>query len=681
MNSNIHTVGGNNTTNGNAPVNESNGDTINNNNPHYISSGGGGTVATTTVWCCVMTFYRVAVFSYLATLDGEVLFPEEDNDCEPVEEMTMMDKDAYTAAGDDNVDSSKTKYDDDDDNNNSMVQQWLRSQNVSIQFQEAHCPPPRRNGRRRQQQEQKRHHVFQMPLASIERVEKMLASSQIAMSGYGVGIHPSSSYSLSTPTSTTIGGFASSGGSGVAVMQQLLPSSSSFSSSTVTASSSGAMMSSAMMSLGSQMMPLLGGMASGISGGVVGSSSGSGNVNLISNGGNKRSNALMGTESMEGYANSSGNSSSSSLPLGIKLHGKDGGRWIAFSTCSHSDAMRAHEALNTYAFPGRRNLGYLFAFESRRAEVMMLAAASSASQGGDGGQGNMEHRQDANDARVTSTTTQGAGNGGSTMTTTAAAAKPTRRRFVPLEEYKRQGIFQSRCSGGGDGESSSGGGDGGGGTALAMSYGSPWAPILAANANYGLCATYPSVLVGPRSIVGSGSDDGMDGVASTNENNAGLLRRCAAFRAGNRLPSLTWGSSSHGGSIWRASQPKVGLQGNRSIEDERYLYAIGEEARRANLEADDVRRQSGDGGVAGGTTATIERSPVEFLRMLCGRNNESDLIMEAAGNSPCLLKIMDMRPKTSAMANRTQGYGYENTNHYRGMTINFYGIGNIHAVR
>ena len=147
----------------------------------------------------------------------------------------MMDKDAYTAAGDDNVDSSKTKYDDDDDNNNSMVQQWLRSQNVSIQFQEAHCPPPRRNGRRRQHQHQlqQRHHVFQMPLASIERVEKMLASSQIAMSGYGVGIHPSSSYSLSTPTSTTIGGFASSGGSGVAVMQQLLPSSSSFSSSTV----------------------------------------------------------------------------------------------------------------------------------------------------------------------------------------------------------------------------------------------------------------------------------------------------------------------------------------------------------------------------------------------------------------------------------------------------------------
>jgi hypothetical protein len=53
-------------------------------------------------------------------------------------------------------------------------------------------------------------------------------------------------------------------------------------------------------------------------------------------------------------------------PLGIILHGKDGGRTIRFSAASHADAQRVQEALNNYAFPGRRNLGYLFAFESRR---------------------------------------------------------------------------------------------------------------------------------------------------------------------------------------------------------------------------------------------------------------------------------------------------------------------------
>lgn len=55
--------------------------------------------------------------------------------------------------------------------------------------------------------------------------------------------------------------------------------------------------------------------------------------------------------------------------------------------------------------------------------------------------------------------------------------------------------------------------------------------------------------------------------------------------------------------------------------------------------------------------------------------------MSEEANSGCTLKIMDMRPKSAAMGNRTQGYGYENTNNYRGSTIGFYGIGNIHAVR
>jgi len=241
----------------------------------------------------------------------------------------------------------------------------------------------------------------------------------------------------------------------------------------------------------------------------------------------------------------------------------------------------------------------------------------------------------------------------------ATAALPTSRRFVPLEEYERQGIFKSR--GGGplginDGEAA---------PMTTMTYSSPWAPILNANANYGVCSTYPSMLVGPRSIVGEGDD-----------NNIGLLRRCAAFRSENRFPALTWGSPHDGGSIWRASQPKVGLQGNRSMEDERYLWAIGEEAKRANLAADARDK----GGVGGGSIRHSKKAPLDFLRMLCGRNNESDLIMEG-NNSSCMLKIMDMRPKSAAMGNRTQGYGYENTNNYRGTTINFYGIGNIHAVR
>ena len=39
---------------------------------------GNDVAGVTTVWCCVMTFYRAAVFSYEATLDGQVLLDDKD---------------------------------------------------------------------------------------------------------------------------------------------------------------------------------------------------------------------------------------------------------------------------------------------------------------------------------------------------------------------------------------------------------------------------------------------------------------------------------------------------------------------------------------------------------------------------------------------------------------------------
>jgi len=527
---------------------------INNNN----GSDSGDDIVT--VWCCVMTFYRVAVFSYQATSDGQVLLP--------------------STSDDNGIDNHRE---------DKMIQGWLNSQSVSIQFQAAYY----------RSRQSAYHHVFQMPLASIERVEKTLSSSQRS-----TNVHSSLYLSSSSSSSSAV----------------LSAASHSKSSS----STANAMINSAMVSLGSQIKKeLLGTMARDLPGSTS-------NFNLLTNGiHGSNGNSMLGTSSM-------------GEPLGIILHGKDGGRWIEFSTCNSIDAQRAHEALNTYAFPGRRNLGYLFAFESRRAEVMAATA-------------------DVEKANETSTTASAA---------TTAAANPTRRRFVPLEEYERQGIFQMRRQ---SSSISSDGGEGGG-----EEHPSPWAPILTANANYGLCATYPSVLVGPTCIVGVSGMSGNSGVVPSlsnspdinksntnkNDNNIGMLRRCAAFRSENRLPALTWGNPRDGGSIWRSAQPKVGLQGNRNVDDERYLYAIGVEARRAT------------------DLATKERPPIEFLRMLCGRNNESDLIIDGGnGSSSCLLKVMDMRPKTSAMANRTQGYGYENTSNYCGTTIDFYGIGNIHAVR
>ncbi|KAL7536344.1 hypothetical protein ACHAXR_007096, partial [Thalassiosira sp. AJA248-18] len=580
------------------------GNATNNNHGGMMIDGGGengegnpavtAAAGVTTVWCCVMTFYRVAVFSYQATLDGKILLDDD--------EVENEGHQSNIIANANNGNSAR----------NEVISQWIHSQNVSIQFQAAHYD--------NHKQFQQKHHVFQMPLASIERVEKTLASSQKSMGPGGSNPSMTASSNSSYYSNT---------------YNALLPSPSTVSSTA----------SSAMVSLvGSQMKPLLGGIGSGSSS----------NSNLLTNGGGGSSHN--NTNLAEASANNTPTG-----PMGIILHGKDGGRWMGFSTSSYGDAQRAQEALNTYAFPGRRNLGYLFAFESRRAEVM---ASNTPPQAG-------QPVAAAAGGRVEVVNQAGGGAGNPIVT----AATPTKRRFVPLEEYERQGIFQSR-------------GGGPVGKDTTMTYSSPWAPILNANANYGLCSTYPSVLVGPRSIVGDGSGDtnGNNGGGPTTtssssplgNDNIGLLRRCAAFRSENRFPALTWGTPHHGGSIWRSSQPKVGLQGNRSMEDERYLYAIGEEAKRANLAAD----ARAEGGVGGGMPSR-GRPPVEFLRMLCGRNNEGDLIMEggSGGGSNCMLKIMDMRPKSAAMGNRTQGYGYENTNNYRGTTINFYGIGNIHAVR
>ena len=56
--------------------------------------------------------------------------------------------------------------------------------------------------------------------------------------------------------------------------------------------------------------------------------------------------------------------------MGLTITGKDNGRQLRLTTPSYADTVRAHEALMNYAFPGRRNLGYLFAFESKKEAVM-----------------------------------------------------------------------------------------------------------------------------------------------------------------------------------------------------------------------------------------------------------------------------------------------------------------------
>ena len=137
------------------------------------------------------------------------------------------------------------------------------------------------------------------------------------------------------------------------------------------------------------------------------------------------------------------------------------------------------------------------------------------------------------------------------------------------------------------------------------------------NETYGICKNYPSLLVAPSSV----SDD--------------ELLQSAAFRSEGRLPALSWASKVDAASIWRSSQPKVGMS-HSSPADERLLEEIAK----------------------------------------AGSGKKSNKVI------PTLLHIVDCRPKANAMANRATGQGgYESGTNYKHCRITFMDIPNIHAMR
>ena len=232
----------------------------------------------------------------------------------------------------------------------------------------------------------------------------------------------------------------------------------------------------------------------------------------------------------------------------IYIYSKDNLRYIRFTTSTPADSIRALQTLNTYAFPGRRNLGYLFAFESRRAEVLSPTSGS----------------------------------------------QPTKRRYDFQSEFEhRLQIIPS------------------------IHYASTQNP------NFEICHSYPTDVIVPR-VCGNGSLEGKK-----------MLRKCALFRSEHRFPALTWAQSSTSAGIWRCSQPKVGIQGNRCSEDERYLRMMGDGI--------DVKRGSG--------LSWSKR--FELTGGIEDIENVENLLIH--GGSGLSVKILDMRSKTSAMGNRGTG--------------------------
>ena len=299
-----------------------------------------------------------------------------------------------------------------------------------------------------------------------------------------------------------------------------------------------------------------------------------------------------GSANNPGYSSTTGATTTTTL-MGVMIQGKDN-RVIRFTTTSYAETMRAYEALQTYAFPGRRNIGYLFAFESKKEAVIK----------------SVETDPNTGQSRVT--------------------LPPIPLRFNGLEEFNRQ--FDRRQD-----ENIK-----------------PWVIYAQLNTQYSLCPSYPAILAGPASI------------DETSQDSFRILQQSAAFRSEQRLPALTWSSGVDGASLWRCSQPKIGLQGNRSAADELLIKHIQEQAASANAMSSNAYRIS---------------LPASVVAQFTGVSPYNAGDVAAWMNPGCELKILDLRPRASAMANRTGGYGYENTSNYVGTTLQFCNIGNIHAVR
>ncbi|VAI87006.1 unnamed protein product [Triticum turgidum subsp. durum] len=122
--------------------------------------------------------------------------------------------------------------------------------------------------------------------------------------------------------------------------------------------------------------------------------------------------------------------------------------------------------------------------------------------------------------------------------------------------------------------------------------------LTTVNSSYSLCSTYPSQLIVPKSI----SDED--------------LWQASTFRAGRRLPIISWCNPVSGAVLARSSQPLVGLMMNfRNNADEKLVSA------------------------------------------LCIQNVDANL-------PPRKLYIVDARPRANALANGAKGGGSESSSNY-----------------
>ncbi|KAI6246251.1 Phosphoinositide 3-phosphatase [Erysiphe necator] len=192
------------------------------------------------------------------------------------------------------------------------------------------------------------------------------------------------------------------------------------------------------------------------------------------------------------------------------------------------------------------------------------------------------------------------------------------------------------------------------------------------NADYSFSSTYPGLLVVPASI----SDN--------------TLNYAGRYRSRARIPVLTYLHPMNNCSITRSSQPLAGIRGNRSIQDEKLVYACFSASKII-----DSRKLNK--GISKTLPEQIQNEDQNFLEpKLAEISDEKQIDEEASFSSidsePVSERtqpygaqqhnlIVDARPTVNALAMQAVGLGSENMDHYKFATKVYLGIDNIHVMR
>ncbi|EXJ95905.1 hypothetical protein A1O1_01030 [Capronia coronata CBS 617.96] len=202
--------------------------------------------------------------------------------------------------------------------------------------------------------------------------------------------------------------------------------------------------------------------------------------------------------------------------------------------------------------------------------------------------------------------------------------------------------------------------------------------ISVINQDYALSDTYPALLAVPVSI----SDN--------------TLNYASRYRSRERLPVLTYLHPVNNCSITRSSQPRVGVRGNRSIQDEKLLAAIFDTTRAerplSGYTPPPEREDSGSSRETNCTTAVdgdFQPTDAEALEdaVISSLRGDSKLSQELDNKRPMVYgaqqrnMIVDARPTVNALAMQAMGMGSEDMSNYKFATKVYLGIDNIHVMR